>query len=60
MSKYISRKFLIVMLFTFADIAGLFLTMLTGAEFITLASILVASFTAGDVAMNAIHKKNTE
>ena len=58
--KYLSRKFIIVIAFTVAAIAALFIGRLTGAEFVTLAGLLVGSFTAGDVAMNAIHKRNSE
>jgi len=58
--KYLSRKFIIVMSFTVATIAALFIGKLTGAEFVTLAGLLVGAFTVGDVAMNAIHKRNSE
>jgi len=60
MTKYLSRKFIIVMSFTIATIAALFIGKLTGAEFVTLAGLMVGAFTAGDVALNAIHKKNSE
>lgn len=56
MSKYFSRKFIIVGAFTLATIAALFIGKISGAEFVTLASLLVGSFTAGDVALNWIHK----
>jgi hypothetical protein len=54
--KYLSRKFIVVISFTLATIAALFIGRLTGAEFVTLAGLLVGSFTAGDVAINWIHK----
>lgn len=56
MSKYFSRKFIIVGSFTLATIGALFVEKITGAEFVTLASLLVGSFTAGDVALNWIHR----
>lgn len=56
MRKYVSRKFVIVLAFTVATIAALFIGRLTGAEFVTLAGLLVGSFTAGDVALNYIHR----
>jgi hypothetical protein len=60
--KYISRKFVIVSAFTLATVAGLFIGRLSGAEFVALAGLLVGSFTAGDVALNWIHrdKKNPD
>jgi hypothetical protein len=60
--KYISRKFVIVASFTSATIAALYIGRLTGAEFVTMAGLLVGSFTAGDVALNWIHrdKKNPD
>lgn len=54
--KYLSRKFVIVASFTGATIGALFIGKLSGAEFVTLAGLLVGSFTAGDVALNWIHK----
>lgn len=54
--KYLSRKFIVVLSFTIAAVAALFIGRLTGAEFVTLAGLLVGSFTAGDVALNLIHK----
>ena len=60
--KYLSRKFLIAAAFTITGCcAFLFYDgKLTGAEFISLVGIVLASFTAGDVALNYIHKKNSE
>lgn len=62
MSKYLSRKFLLAAAFTITGcIAFLFYDgKLTGGEFITLIGIVLGSFTAGDVALNAIHKRNSE
>lgn len=54
--KFLSRKFIIVFCLTLATIAALFIGRLTGNEFVTMAGILVGSFTAGDVALNWIHK----
>jgi hypothetical protein len=60
--KYLSRKFLIAGCITItACIAFLFYdNKLTGSEFITLATLVLGTFTAGDVALNAIHKRNAE
>lgn len=58
--KYLSRKFIIALAFTLAAIIGLFINKLTGAEFVALTGLLVGAFTVGDVAINAIHKRNSE
>ena len=60
MRKYISRKFVVVAAFTIATIAALFIGRLTGAEFVTMAGLLVGSFTAGDVALNYIHRNKPD
>lgn len=57
MNKYLSRKFILAMLFTLAGCLGLFVKgVLDGGQFVALAGIVLGSFTAGDVAMNAIRK----
>lgn len=57
MSKFISRKFILALLFTLAGCAALFVTdKLDGAQFVALAGIILGAFTAGDVALNAIHR----
>lgn len=60
--KYMSRKFLLAAAFTATGcVAFLFYdNKLTGGEFISLVGIVLGAFTAGDVALNAIHKKNAE
>ncbi len=60
--KYLSRKFLIAGAFTVTGcVAFLFFDgKLTGGEFISLVGIVLGAFTAGDVALNAIHKRNSE
>jgi hypothetical protein len=60
--KYFSRKFLLAAAMTITGcVAFLFYDgKLTGGEFITLVGIVLGSFTAGDVALNAIHKRNSE
>lgn len=61
MTKYISRKFIIAMLFALTGCCVFaFTAKLTGGEFISLCGIVLGAFTAGDVAMNAIHKRNSE
>lgn len=61
MSKYFSRKFILALLFTLTG-CGVFLFTgkLSGSEFITLVGIIMGGFTAGDIAINAIHKRNSE
>ena len=57
MTKFLSRKFIIAMVFALSGSAALFLTnKLTGGEFVTLALGVIGAFTAGDVALNHIHK----
>jgi len=57
-NPYLGRKFILAMLFTIAGCLALFLTdKVSGGEFVTLAGLILGSFTAGDVAMNAIHRK---
>ena len=59
--KYLSRKFLIATLFAVTGCGVFaFTNKLTGSEFISLVGIIMAVFTAGDAAMNAIHKRNSE
>ena len=60
--KYFSRKFILALAFAASGCcAFLFYDgKLTGGEFITLVGIVLGSFTAGDVALNAIHKRNAE
>lgn len=61
MSKYLSRKFLIALIFTVASCAALFVTdKISGGDFVALVGIILGAFTAGDVAMNHIHKRNSE
>lgn len=55
--KYFSRKFILATLFAFTGCAVFaFTTKLTGGEFISLVGIVLGAFTAGDVAINAIHR----
>jgi hypothetical protein len=59
--KYLSRKFILALLFALTGCAVFaFTAKLTGGEFITLVGIVLGSFTAGDVALNAIHRKNSD
>jgi hypothetical protein len=60
--KYLSRKFIIAAAFTAAGCcAFLFYDgKLTGGEFISLVGIVLGTFTAGDTALNYIHKRNSE
>jgi hypothetical protein len=56
--KYLSRKFILALLFALTGCAVFaFTAKLTGGEFV---GIVLGSFTAGDVALNAIHRKNSD
>ena len=57
MTKFLSRKFILALLFTLAGCAAFLLGgKLTGAEFVSLALGIVGLFGAADVALNHIHK----
>lgn len=57
MSKFLSRKFLIALIFTVTGCGVFAFTgKLTGAEWITLVGIIMGVFTAGDAAVNLIHR----
>lgn len=59
--KFLSRKFLLAALFTITGCAVFaFTNKLTGGDFIALVGIIMGVFTAGDAAINAIHKRNSE
>jgi hypothetical protein len=59
--KYVSRKFILALIFALTGcIVFGFTQKLTGGEFITLVGIVLGAFTAGDVAINAIQKRNVE
>jgi hypothetical protein len=59
--KYVSRKFVLALLFALTGCGVFaFTAKLTGGEFVALVSVILGAFTAGDVALNAIHKKNAE
>lgn len=59
--KYFSRKFILALIFAITGcVVFAFTAKLTGGEFISLCGIVLGAFTAGDVALNAIHKKNSE
>jgi hypothetical protein len=60
-NKFWSRKFILALLFTIAACVGLFVKgTIDGSQFVALAGIILGAFTAGDVALNAIHKRNSE
>ena len=55
--KFLSRKFLLALLFTITGCAVFAFTgKLTGGEFITLVGIIMGVFTGGDAALNYIHR----
>lgn len=58
---YGSRKFVLAVLFSITGCAVFaFTSKLTGGEFVTLVTVLLGTFTAGDVALNHIHKDNPD
>jgi hypothetical protein len=59
--KYLSRKFILALAFTLTGcVVFAFTAKLSGGDFIALCGIVLGAFTAGDVALNAIHKRNSE
>lgn len=59
--KFLSRKFLIAFIFTITGCSVFaFTTKLTGGEWITLVGIIMGVFTAGDAAVNLIHKDKAD
>ena len=61
MSKFWSRKFILALIFTITACIGLFVTdKVDGAQFVALVGIILGAFTAGDVALNAIHRNKAD
>lgn len=56
MGKFLSRKFILAFLFAGTSCAGLAFKLLTGSDFVTLVGIILGAFTAGDAAINYIHR----
>ena len=57
MGKFLSRKFILAFIFTFTGCAVFaFTNKLSGGDFILLVGSIMGAFTAGDVALNYIHK----
>lgn len=55
--KFLSRKFLLAFFFTITGCAVFaFSGKLSGSEFIALVTAIMGAFTAGDVALNYIHR----
>lgn len=55
--KYLSRKFVLAFIFTMTGCAVFaFTAKLTGGEFVALVGVILGAFTAGDVALNHIHR----
>lgn len=57
MSKFLSRKFILAAVSLLVASAALFMKLLTGAEFTAIVGLVITSFSAGDVALNYIHKE---
>lgn len=61
MSKFLSRKFILALLFTVTSCLGLFLTeKIDGGNFVALVGIVLGAFTAGDAAINYIHRDKAD
>jgi hypothetical protein len=61
MRGYGSRKFVLAALFSVTGCAVFaFTAKLSGGEFVTLVTLILGTFTAGDVALNHIHKDNPD
>lgn len=59
--KYLSRKFILALIFTITGCAAFsFTAKLTGSEFVTLVGVILGAFTAGDAAINYIHRDNPD
>lgn len=56
MTKWLSRKFVLAFLFGLVGSVGFLMGKDIGA-FTTLCGVILGAFTAGDVAINAIHKR---
>jgi hypothetical protein len=55
--KYLSRKFILALLFTVTGCGVFaFADKLTGGEFVALVGVILGAFTAGDAAINYIHR----
>jgi len=60
-SKFLSRKFILALIFSVTACGAFLLSgKLTGAEFVTLALGIPALFTAGDTALNYIHRDKSD
>ena len=61
MSKFFSRKFLLALIFTITGCSVFaFTSKLSGGEWITLVGIIMGVFTAGDAAVNLIHRNKPD
>ncbi len=61
MQKFLSRKFLLALIFTITGCSVFaFTTKLSGGEWITLVGIIMGVFTAGDAAVNLIHRNKPD
>lgn len=59
--KYLSRKFILALIFAVTGCAVFAFTQkLSGGEFVTLVGVVLGAFTAGDVAINSIHRNKRD
>ena len=59
--KYLSRKFILAFVFAVTGCAVFaFTAKLTGGEFVTLVGVVLGAFTAGDAAINYIHRDKAD
>lgn len=60
-NKFISRKFLLALLFTMTSCGALLWTSkIDGGNFVALVGIILGAFTAGDAAINYIHRDKAD
>ncbi len=61
MSKFLSRKFILALIFSITGCAVFAFTVkLTGGEFVTLVGVILGAFTAGDIAVNHLATKKVK
>lgn len=56
MNKFLSRKFILAMLFSLVSSLLAYLGKLDGTQWVAMAGIIIGAFNLSDVALNHIHK----
>lgn len=61
MKKFFSRKFLLALLFTITGCGVFaFTAKLDGGQFVALVGVILGTFTAGDAAINFVHRNKKD